>query len=346
MIIDTRDPFGFNKRVYHPRSGASAETIHALLRDHSLSAGEPDSTAIAGFLSGRRLIGRTLLQDVLALPPGHTLLSSPQGFVVNAVPDEARRGDLHQLLRASLQIALDSGKRVALALSGGLDSALLLVLLRAIGDQDVPVYILAVDLPDYSELDAALDTAHRWGVEPIVVEAGEADFVAALPEAIRHVEEPLFNLHPVAKLLLAKAMHRDGIELAISGDGADQVLNRDRSANYLPLCKALFDAVSVELHAPFLDPAVVAHLFSLPPDPAKQCLRDLADTLHLRAQLVRGPKRSRLAPPMALGPLLDKTRIATLAFRLQLPAPGLHDDAERVLWTTLLLALDQLGVTV
>ena len=346
MIIGTRDPFGFNKRVYHPLSGTSAESIHALLRDHSLSPGEPDSAAIAGFLSGQRLPGRTILQDVFALPPGHALLRSPQGLAVNAVPDEVRRGDLNVLLRASLQSALDSGKRVALALSGGLDSALLLALLKAIGGQPIPVYILAVNLPDYSELDAALDTAHRLGVEAMVVEAGEEDFIAALPEAIRHVEEPLFNLHPVAKLLLAKAMHRDGIELAISGDGADQVLNRDRSANYLPLCKALFDAAGVKLHAPFLDTAVVAHLLSLAPDPTKQCLRELADTLHLHAQLVHGPKRSRLAPPMALGSLLDKTRIVTLASRLRLPAPVLSEDAERVLWATLLLALDHLGVTV
>jgi asparagine synthase (glutamine-hydrolysing) len=345
MIIDKRDPFGFNKRFYHPRSGTSAETIHALLRDHLLSAGEPDNAAIAGFLSGQRLIGRTVLQGVLAVPPGHTLLRSTQGLVVNAAPDDIQRGDLHQLLLASLQAALDSGKRIALALSGGLDSALLLALLKTVSDRHIPVYILAVNLPDYSELDAALDTAHRSGVEPIVVEADEKDFVAALPETVRHVEEPLFNLHPVAKLLLAKAMHRDGIELAISGDGADQVLNRDRSANYLPLCKSLFQAASVALHAPFLDPAVVAHLLSLPPDPAKKCLRELADTLHLRAHLVRGPKRSRLAPPMALGALLDPTRIATLASRLLLPVPDLNEDAERVLWATLLIVLDHLGVT-
>jgi asparagine synthase (glutamine-hydrolysing) len=345
MILSTRDPFGFDKQVYHPRSGASAENIHALLRDHSLSSGEPDSAAIAGFLRGQRLQGRTVLQDVLALPPGYTLLRSPQGLAVNAMPDETRHGNLNRLLRASLQTALDSGKQIALALSGGLDSALLLALLKAMGLQHIPVYILAVNLPDYNELDEALDTARQIGVETMVVEAGEEDFVAALPEAIQHVEEPLFNLHPVAKLLLAKAMRQDGIELAISGDGADQVLSRDHSADYLPLCKALFHAERVELHAPFLDTNVVAHLLSLPPDPTKQCLRELADKLQLQAQLVRGPKRRRLAPPMALGPLLDKTRIAALASRLQLPAPGLNQDAERVLWATLLLALDHLGAT-
>lgn len=346
MIIGSRDPFGFNKLLYHPRAGAYAENISALLRDYSLSPGEPDSAAIAGYLTGRRLPGRTLLRDVLAVPPGHALLHSPHGLAVRASPPDIRHGDLQQLLRASLQAALDRGKHTALALSGGLDSGLLLALLKTIGYWPVPIYILAVNVPDYGELDAALDTAHQQGVEAIVVEVGEEDFIAELPEAIRHLEEPLFNLHPVAKLLLAKAMRRDGIELAISGDGADQVLHRDDSANYLPLCKALFHAAGVALHAPFLDPAVVAHCLSLPPDPSKKCLRELAGTLQLGAQLVNGPKRSRLAPAMALGALLDRPRVATLASLLRLQPPDLNKDAERVLWATLLLCLDHLGVTI
>ncbi|HET8897344.1 MAG TPA: asparagine synthase-related protein [Rhodanobacteraceae bacterium] len=344
MIIGTRDSFGFGRQVYHPCSGAFAESIHALLRDHSLAPGEPDRAAIVGYLGGQRLPGHTILQDVRAVPPGHALQRLSQGLVVDAMPNEARPGDLNLRLRASLQAALHGGKRVALALSGGLDSALLLALLKAMDAPSIPVYILAANLPDYSELDAALDTAHRLGAEAIVVEVREESFVAALPEAIRHVEEPLFNLHPVAKLLLAKAMRQDGIELAISGDGADQVLKRDRSANYLPLCKTLFDAAGVTLHAPFLDTDVIAHLVSLPPDPDKPCLRELGETLQLPAHLVHGPKRSRLAPPMDLGALLDKARIAALSSRLRLPPPELAKDAERVLWATLLLVLDQLGV--
>ncbi|TRY28299.1 hypothetical protein FOI67_17475, partial [Geobacillus sp. LEMMJ02] len=57
-----------------------------------------------------------------------------------------------------------------------------------------------------------------------IVRVNEADFVAALPRTTHAVEEPMFNLHPVAKLLLAEAMAADGVEVAITGDGADQVL--------------------------------------------------------------------------------------------------------------------------
>lgn len=343
MILATRDPFGFDRTFHHATHPAFADSIHHLLREHDLGPALPDRDAIAGFLTGRRLGGRTLLRDVLALPPGHRLLHSATGLRVEPVADAIDRGDLRQRLQASLQQALASGRHAALALSGGLDSALLLALLAEAGAGALPVYILAVDLPGYNELDAALDTATRLGYRATVVEVGGDAFIDALPDAIAQVEEPLFNLHPVAKLLLARAMRRDGVEVAISGDGADQVINRDRSANYLPLCNALFRAAGVQLHAPFLDPHVVSHLLALPPDRDKPCLRELAAGLGLQTRLVRGPKHSRLTPPLPLGSLMDRRRIELLSQRLAMPAPSLRDPAEQVLWTTLLLALDHLG---
>ncbi|MFP6560904.1 asparagine synthase-related protein [Paraburkholderia sp. B3] len=346
MIVGTRDLFGFERLHYHPRSGAWATSILSVLRAAGQAAGEADAQAIAGYLSGERLVGRTVLREVRAVPPGHALFRSPQGLEVRPARDPLAGSDLETALRDALQRALDSGKRVALALSGGLDSALLLALLRELGaQQHVTSYILATGMPDYCEEDAALELANRMQARVKVVRACEADFVAALPRTTHAVEEPMFNLHPVAKLLLAEAMAGDGIELAISGDGADQVLRRDQSANYLPLCHALFDAASVRLHPPFVDAAVVAHLTQIAPDPDKQCLRDLGARLNLPDRLVHGPKRGRLAPAMDLGPLLDPDRIRALAGALNLPAPALQADTERVLWTTLTLILDYLGAT-
>lgn len=214
-------------------------------------------------------------------------------------------------------------------------------MLRELGAQrHVTSYVLVTDMPDYCERDAALELAAQMQANVKIVRANEADFVAALPRTTHAVEEPMFNLHPVAKLLLAEAMAADGVEVAITGDGADQVLRRDQSANYLPLCHALFDAASVDLHPPFVDAAVVAHLTSIAPDPDKQCLRDLGARLNLPDRLVHGPKRGRLAPAMDLTALLERDRTHALADTLGLAAPTLQADTERVLWTTLSLLLD------
>lgn len=345
MILRQRDPFGFERVIHHPRSGTFAGGIRELARRESLAAGPPDAGAIAGYLGGTRIAGRTVLRDFRQLPPGHGLLRTPSGMTTAEVPTVVVPGDLETLLLDVLRRTEADRRPTALALSGGLDSALLLGMLHACGIRDIPAYVLATGMPGYDERDTALATARRLGADVVVVEVDAEDFIAAVPDAMGHLEEPLYNMHPVAKLLLASAMRRDGIERAISGDGVDQVMRRDTSADYLPLCRTLFQAAGVELVPPFLDRHVVGHLLSLPPDADKACIRRLGQRYGVAPELVEGPKRSRLAPAMALGHLLPRGRIDTLAATLGVPRPALAGDAERVHWATLSLLLDDLGAT-
>ena len=344
MILRERDPFGVRQVVYHPRSATFGTGIRGLLRHASLPTGALDDQAIAGYLTGARCADRTILADVRAVPPGHALVEASDGLAVIERPLRRAEGDLETLLLDAVHDALSDGRPTAVALSGGLDSALILGLLHAHGIRHLPVYVLATGLPGYDERAAACDTARRRGVEAIVVEAGAQAFVDALPDAMHHLDEPLYNLHPVAKLLLARAMARDGIVRAITGDGVDQVLRRDRSADYLPLCRTLFDAAGVELCPPFLAAPVVAHLCSSPADPDKHCIRRLARRLGVARALTEGPKHARLAPPMDLGHLLPPVSIEALAAAIGRPVPKLATDAERVQWATLRLLLDDLGV--
>jgi asparagine synthetase B (glutamine-hydrolysing) len=343
MILRERDPFGFEQVVYHPGSGRFAGSLRDLTRSGTLAVGPPDADAIAGYLSGARLEGRTVLRDYRQLAPGQALLSTPLGPTTVQSPVTAIPGDLQTLLLEALQWIVADTRPTALALSGGLDSALLLSMLHARGVRHIPAYILATGMPGYDERDTALATARRLGADVVVVEVRAQAFVDAIPDAMRHLDEPLYNLHPVAKLLLARAMRRDGIAVAISGDGVDQVMRRDASADYLPLCRTLFQAEGVELAPPFLDRHVVAHLLSLPPDADKACIRRLGQRYGVAQDLIEGPKRSRLAPAMDLDALLPRERIAALAATLCMPPPALVGDAERVHWATLQLLLDDLG---
>ena len=241
----------------------------------------------------------------------------------------------------ALESTLAKGRTAALALSGGLDSALLAALLRR-GGKSLPAYILDARLTGYRELDEALATARALEIDThdiVVVEANEADFVRALPDAIAAAEVPLFNLHPVSKLLLARRMREDGIEVAITGDGADQVFAGAAAANYIPIVGALFRAAGVELGAPFAGEDVIACARTLEVDANKTALRRAAVGL-VPDRLLTGKKTPRLTPPVAINCHLRPDVTARVARELGLPPPGLDTDPERVLWTTIGLLIE------
>ncbi len=313
-----RDLFGF-ERLY--RAGDRfAPRIRTLLGpDRRL-----DMVAVDAHLAGTPVTERTMFAAVQQVPPSYSAATPGQ------------RGDLLQLLRAAVTRILEEAPgRVAVALSGGLDSAVVLALVHEV-DPTVPAITLAPQLPDYSELDAVIATIRRDGRgELLVKEVTEDDYRDALPAAITAFETPLYNLHPVSKYLLAGEAKWDRIQTVISGDGIDQVFTRDVSADYLPLASAAFEAQGVALRTPFLDDHVVAHVLSLPPDPDKRALREVAATLRLLPDLVNRPKVSRLAPPIELD--LSKTSaLGELLGRM----PSLNDDRDIVRWTTLAMVLD------
>ena len=79
-------------------------------------------------------------------------------------------------------------------------------------------------LPGHSELEQTLDTARLLGADtPEVIRVCEAELISSLPEAIAACETPLFNLHPVARFLLARSAAERGFDAILTGDGADQV---------------------------------------------------------------------------------------------------------------------------
>lgn len=329
-----RDFLGF-RRVFHAR-GVHAASIRQLLELLPDLPRELDEDHVDEQLASRGLPAsdRTILGRVRALRPGQALTGT--GEIVDREPI-ATPGDLESLLLAAVGRMRADTPRMAIALSGGLDSALLAALAP-----DLPAYVLVPRIPGYNEREAALQTARDLGLTVRVIEVDAADFTRALPRAIAAIETPLYNLHPVAKLLLADAVRADGIEGLLTGDGADQLLGRDRSADYLPLVGAMFEAAGVRLLSPFLDEDVMAACLALPPDPEKHCLRAIADRHPVPAPLVREPKRGGWAPPMDLSAYSGTVERFVRRIGRNPVCLSSLDDRERTLWTTLALLAEEL----
>lgn len=222
--------------------------------------------------------------------------------------------------------------RVALALSGGVDSAVLAGLLSG----QAAVYTLESGLPGYCEAAEAQVVADGLGVALRRVRVSEADYVGSLPAVIRGCETPLYNLHPVSRYLLARAVRADGYDVLITGDGADEVFGGTGGADYLPIVGALTRAAGLGAWAPFLDAPVAAVVRR---DPDKRVLRALARELGVPAEVAERAKRPRYAPGMDLSRYWDDAKIKMLGRRLG-RVPGRASDREVVGWTTLGLFAD------
>jgi asparagine synthase (glutamine-hydrolysing) len=327
----TRDPFGF-RRVYYTDDRGGSRICDLLGADRRL-----DQVAIDAHLCGYVTPDRTCFAAVRAVPPGHRLLRDRRIERVAVTPV---RGDFGELLRGAIARALASAPRpLAVALSGGLDSAVILALVRE-REPDVEALVLAPQLPGYDESERALETARRLQVRVTVMEARADDYRDQLRAAIRAFETPLYNLHPVSKWLLACTARQRGVASLLGGDGIDQVVRRDVSADYLPLTSAAFEAAGIQFYAPFLDDALVAHLVGAAPDPQKRELRELAATLQVGTDLVTRPKVSRLVPPIDLSELVAHEQLVKLARMVGREIPTFTHDRERVRWATLALLVD------
>jgi hypothetical protein len=182
---------------------------------------------------------------------------------------------------------LPAGQTIFVALSGGLDSWVLALLLRHSGFH-VRGLTLVSNISGYCEHQqvSSLSRQFDFDVEPIPA----TDFEAALPRFLSITKTPIYNLHPVSKLLLAEAAAARGIPFLVTGDAADQIFRCETSCDLLPLTQACFRHAQVGLITPFLAREVRA--LCTEPDPNKLLLRQFAATLGIPDI----PKRPTLYP--------------------------------------------------
>ncbi|GAB3663645.1 asparagine synthase C-terminal domain-containing protein [Halopiger thermotolerans] len=133
-------------------------------------------------------------------------------------PDrEAALEALEDAIRTATRTARDEDREVAVAFSGGVDSALVAELL------DAPLYV--VGFPDSHDVEAARTAADAMGRELTVVELEPADLERAVPEIVRatgrtnamdvQIALPLY--------LVGERVAADGYDALAVGQGADEL---------------------------------------------------------------------------------------------------------------------------
>ncbi len=331
------DYFSVDSVYYHEARGIAARRIVDVLGQ----TGETtlDAGGAQGYLRRSPGVSSTCFTGIKRLPPHHELHCSEGACRVharklkNAVADDPVQG-----LRNALAACVSRYDHCALALSGGLDSALVLALLLDLAPSRLSVYTLATQLPGYCELATTQAIADYYGVELKIVEAGAEDLVEALPDTLRATEAPLYNLHPVSKYILARAMVAEGVDCMITGDGADQVFAGVAASDYLPIVGAIMRDLPLAYCSPFFDESVIACGLRHQ-DPNKTRLRQAARGW-APGFVIDRQKTPRLAPELDVSRYWDEALIERITRYLGVCAET--DTPERkMLWTTLGLLVER-----
>jgi asparagine synthase (glutamine-hydrolysing) len=165
------------------------------------------------------------------------------------VADEDELADeLVRLLEESVRLRMVSDVPLGALLSGGIDSSLIVALMRRLTSGPVRTFSIGFDQPAYDELVFARQVAERFQTEhhELIV---KPDAAAILPRLVWHYNEPFADSSALPSFHLC-AMARKSVTVALGGDGGDELFaGYDR-----------FLATALAARLDFLPPALRAAL--------------------------------------------------------------------------------------
>ncbi|HYB67872.1 MAG TPA: asparagine synthetase B [Candidatus Acidoferrales bacterium] len=257
------------------------------------------ASGLTGFASERKALWRIGLDDTKPILPGYAYTLTSRGLSGKRVvqfqrPTERKMtlrhasAELYRLMVKSIKRITHFNGKIAVAFSGGLDSALTAAMAKK---ADVELGAVSVGLPGSPELSTVEEFAEELGL-PIAVETFAAD---SLEEYIRRViwliEEPNLMKVSVAVPLHWAAMvaARRGCGLMLCGQGSDELYggyykyartldNKGRGALAAELYRSVIESSQVnyerddqatspfpiELRTPFADPDLIRFSLTIP----------------------------------------------------------------------------------
>ena len=282
-----------------------------------------------GFASTKQALREVGLTDINTLKPEHILYNGEDIAPAQAIYEKVFEGDvakIDKMLRLSVLKRVEGLREIGVIFSGGLDSSYLALLLKEMSD-NVPLKIklYAVGVKGSKDVEAAIYASKFLNLDLEICEVTEDLVRQALPQVVKAIGDN--NLMKVGVGLTTyfatKMVAQDGLKVAISGQGADELfggykrylksfvdgtlnydLREDMSNMYhvnLERDDACSMLNSVELRLPFLDKKLVELVLNIPDnkkivsmhdDMRKSILRKLAFEEGLDYEIAYRPKKA------------------------------------------------------
>jgi len=157
---------------------------------------------------------------------------SPPPFAARTDDLDALAAETREQVIASVARHVNGAQRVGVYLSGGVDSTLVLCVLRLLGVSERKTFTLGYQVdpahPRYTEdLRWGARVAHTFATSHYPVMIGVDDDVGqVLPRLLRHMDEPMVTPNVYAKYFLGEAARREGIDSCLSGSGCGMIFQR------------------------------------------------------------------------------------------------------------------------
>jgi asparagine synthase (glutamine-hydrolysing) len=234
QLLLARDRLGKKPLVYRAEPGRLlfASELKALLEAPGVPR-EISPQAIDAYLTYQYVPHpQTIFRGIHKLPPAHYALYREGRLVVQRywgldfnreaeLPPREYAQRLRSLLRSAVELRLQSEVPLGAFLSGGVDSSIVVGLMRELTDQPVRTFSIGFSVPEYDETRYARLVARRFQtrheefrVEPQAVEI--------LPRLIWHYDEPFADASAVPTWYVAQ-LTRQHVTVALTGDGGDEL---------------------------------------------------------------------------------------------------------------------------
>ena len=234
-VFLARDHLGI-KPLYYVEIGNRllfASEIKALLKDPEC-AREVDEEALAELFTFRFVPSpKTLFKRIFKLPPGHRMLATRRGLEIsrfwNWIPiirtcwrEEDLVDEYQTLLEDAVRLQLRSDVPLGLFLSSGVDSSVLLAIMRKYASGPVQAFTIGFEEGEQTnEIADAREVARIFGADHYNMTVGPQDYVRYFERYMMDLEEPVGHEAAPAFHFVSNIASQH-VKVALVGQGADE----------------------------------------------------------------------------------------------------------------------------
>lgn len=232
--IAARDSFGIKPLVWRRTENAVLVASESKALDRAMGIARRPSADHLGELIDRHFVGapRTAVHDTHKVAPGEVVELTAHGqrtldrLTPVRTPASAARSDpadLASVLDDTTRMHVRSDVPVGLFLSGGIDSACLLHLMRRAGLQSPQTYTVTFPGgPGAADARIAERLAADYGCRHRTIPFEERDFWRVLPQLAVYLDDPTTDYALLPTWRLAEAASED-VKVVLSGEGGDEM---------------------------------------------------------------------------------------------------------------------------